>query len=104
MHLSYHYCLNYLIQQQRSVYQIVECLIQNHLHHLLVDLGIQPRVTLALILVISISLNALGVWIIYAISPVASLVAYGLLLVGFGYAMLNPSIERKIALKLRLID
>jgi len=77
---------------------------RNHLHHLLVDLGIQPRVTLALILVISISLNAFGVWITYAISPVASLVAYGILLIGFGYAMLHPSIERKVALKLRLID
>jgi len=70
----------------------------------LVDIGMQPRITLALILGISISLNSLGVWITYAISPVASLVAYGLLLIGFGYAMLHPSIERQIALKLRLID
>ena len=77
---------------------------RNHLHHLLVDIGIQPRVTLALILGLSISLNAFGVWMIYAISPVASLVAYGILLVSFGYAMLHPSIERQIALKFRLID
>ena len=77
---------------------------RNHLHHLLVDIGMQPRITLALILGISISLNSLGVWITYAISPVASLVAYGLLLIGFGYLMLHPSIERKVALRLRLID
>ena len=76
----------------------------NHLHHLLVDLGIQPRVTLALILGLSILLNTFGIWLTYAISPVASLVAYGTLLVGFGYSMLHPSIERKIALKLRLIE
>ena len=77
---------------------------RNHLHHLLVDIGVQPRVTLALILGLSILLNTFGVWISYAISPVASLVAYGILLIGFGYAMLHPSIERKVALKLRLID
>jgi len=77
---------------------------RNHLHHLLVDIGIQPSVTLALILGLSMLLNAFGIWITYAISPEASLVAYGILLVGFGYATLHPSIERQIALKLRLID
>ena len=77
---------------------------RNHLHHLFVDMGMKPSVALALILGLAIMVNAFGVWMTYAISPVASLIAYGLLLMGFGYGMLHPSIERQLALKLRLID
>lgn len=77
---------------------------RNHLHHLFVDMGMKPGLALGLILGLSILVNAFGVWMTYAFSPLASLLAYGLLLIGFGYGMLHPSIERQLALKLRLID
>ena len=77
---------------------------RNHFHHLFVDMGIKPGMALALTLGLAIVVNAFGVWMTYAIAPVASLIAYGLLLMVFGYGMLHPSIERKLALKLRLID
>ena len=77
---------------------------RNHFHHLFVDMGMNPDVALALILGLAIVVNAFGVWMTYAVSPLASLIAYGLLLIGFGYGMLHPAIERQLALKLRLID
>ena len=76
---------------------------RNHFHHMFVDMGMSSGVALALILGLATVLNAFGVWMTYAISPAASLSAYCLLLMGFGYGMLHPSIERKLALKLRLI-
>lgn len=77
---------------------------RNHLHHLLVDMNMSPRTALIAILGLAIVANALGIWITYAISPLMALIAYGILLMGFGYGMLHPSIERRIAFKLRLID
>ena len=77
---------------------------RNHFHHLLVDLGMNPRVALFLLLALAIVVNALGIWVTYATSPLTSLIAYCLLLAAFGYGMLNPAIEKKLALKLRLID
>ncbi len=77
---------------------------RNHFHHLFVDMGMNPGVALSLILGLSIVVNLFGIWMIYAFSPLVSLVTFGVLLVGFGYGMLHPSIERQLALKLRLID
>jgi UDP-N-acetylmuramyl pentapeptide phosphotransferase/UDP-N-acetylglucosamine-1-phosphate transferase len=77
---------------------------RNHFHHLFVDMGMKPGVALASILGLAIVVNAFGVWMTYAISPVASLIAYGLFLMVFGFGMLHPSIERRLALKLRLSD
>jgi len=77
---------------------------RNHFHHLFVDMGIKPGVTLGVILGLAMVVNALGIWVTYAISPIASLLAYCLLLFGFGYGMLHPSIEKKLSVKLRLID
>lgn len=77
---------------------------RNHFHHLLVDMGMNTNMVLIVILALSMVVNALGVWITYAVSPVASLIAYGILFAIFGFGMLNPSIERRLALKLNLID
>ena len=77
---------------------------RNHFHHLLVDMGMNPRMALGLILALAATVNAVGIWITYASSPLISLMVYGLLLAIFGYGMLHPSIERWLALKLRLID
>lgn len=76
---------------------------RNHFHHLLVDMGMKSEVALVIILGLSIVVNAFGILIIYAISPLASLVTYGLLLICFGYGMLHPAIQRQLALKLRLL-
>lgn len=77
---------------------------RNHLHHLFVDMGMRSAVALACILGLAIVVNAFGVWMTYVISPVASLIAYGLLLTGFAYGMLHSSIERRLASRQRLID
>lgn len=77
---------------------------RNHLHHLLVDMGMKPGAVLGLILGLAIVVNAIGIWVTYASSPLASLITYGLMIMGFGYGMLHPSIERKLVRNLRLID
>ena len=76
---------------------------RSHFHHLLLDMGIKPRTTLWMILGLSVVLNAFGIWITYVISPFAALIAFAILLTGFGYGTLHPSNVRLIALKLRLI-
>lgn len=77
---------------------------RNHIHHLLVDIGVNSRITLFLILGLSAFLNLIGIWITYAVSPLASLIAYALMLIGFAYGMLNPSIQRQLLLKLKLLN
>lgn len=77
---------------------------RNHLHYLLVDMEMDKRLALGSILVLAIIVNAFGIWITFAISPLAGLVVYCLLFMCFGYGMLHPSIEKQLARKLRLID
>lgn len=77
---------------------------RNHFHHLLVDINMDSRLALAVILGISVLVGAFGIWLNYAISPVVSLVAYAMIFLIFGYGMLHPAIERKLAFKLRLVD
>lgn len=77
---------------------------RNHFHHLLVDMGMSSRLALAVILGVSVVISAFGIWVTYAISPIASLMTYVALLFIFGYGMLHPSLEKQLALKLRLID
>lgn len=76
---------------------------RNHLHHMLVDLGMRPGVALAVILVGSAMVGTFGLMLTYLATPLLSLIAYGLFLVCFGYGMLHPTIEKKIAIKLGLI-
>ena len=77
---------------------------RNHFHHLLVDMKMDSRLALAVILGISILFGAFGIWLNYAISPVFSLITYAVMFLIFGYGMLHPAIERKLAYKLRLVD
>ena len=76
---------------------------RNHLHHIFVDMGICPRNVLFLILGVSAALNALGIWIIYSLGPIASIGLYALALGVFGYGMLHPSVEKNLAIKLGLV-
>lgn len=76
---------------------------RNHFHHLLVDIGIRPRVALAVILCCAMLIGTFGIWVNYVVSPVASLIVYLVCLMIFGYGMLHPKLEKKVALKLRLI-
>jgi len=77
---------------------------RNHLHHVLVDLGMRPGVTLVVILSGSATVGAFGVILTYLTSPLLSLIAFGLSLVAFGYGMLHPAVEKELAIKLGLID
>lgn len=74
---------------------------RNHLHHILVDRGVSPRITLYLILGLSILVNSIGIWMTYVISPLMSLITYGILFLGFGYATLHPIIPKKPALSIK---
>jgi undecaprenyl-phosphate alpha-N-acetylglucosaminyl 1-phosphatetransferase len=76
---------------------------RNHLHYVLVDLGMKQEVALVVILSGSATVGAFGVILTYLTSPLLSLIAFGLFLVAFGYGMLHPAIEKKIAIKLGLI-
>ena len=77
---------------------------RNHLHHVLVDLGMKPVVALVVILIGSATVGAFGVMLAYLTSPILSLIAFGLSSVAFGYGMLHPAIEKKLAIKLGLIN
>ena len=74
-----------------------------HLHHLLVDQGISHKRAASVILCASISLNLFGLWLTYAVSPVAGLLVYVLFFVIFLYGMLHPNIEHRILFKLGLM-
>ena len=74
-----------------------------HLHHLLVDQGISHKRAASVILCASISLNLFGLWLTYAVSPLAGLLVYALFFVIFLYGMLHPSLEQRILFKLGLL-
>jgi UDP-GlcNAc:undecaprenyl-phosphate GlcNAc-1-phosphate transferase len=77
---------------------------RNHFHHLLVDMGLSARLALVVILGMSVLFGAFGIWMTYVISSLVSLFTYAALFLIFGYGMLHPSLEKKLAVKLRLID
>jgi len=77
---------------------------RNHLHHMLVDLVMKPRLALVVILSGSATVGALGVMLTYLTSPLLSLIAFVLGLVAFGYGMLHPAVEKELAIKLGLIN
>lgn len=67
---------------------------RTHLHHICIDNGMGHKIVLILILSFSTLINAAGIWVTYAISPLVSLHLYVLLLIGFGYGMLQPNISK----------
>lgn len=67
---------------------------RNHLHHILFDSGLSQRRTLTLIVIFSLAVNALGVWMTYAVSPVFSLAVYASLVAAACYLSVTRSIER----------
>jgi UDP-N-acetylmuramyl pentapeptide phosphotransferase/UDP-N-acetylglucosamine-1-phosphate transferase len=73
-----------------------------HIHHLMVDSGIKPKLTLAWLLVLSAVTNALGIWLTYATTATISLLAYAALSVVFGYVCLHPNFIITLVLKLKL--
>jgi undecaprenyl-phosphate alpha-N-acetylglucosaminyl 1-phosphatetransferase len=77
---------------------------RNHLHYILVDLGVNPRAALFMVLLLAIGFNALGIWITYAVSPQVSLVMFICSLFVFYYGMSNRSLQEKIISTLRVIE
>ena len=77
---------------------------RNHFHHLLVDMKMDARLVLAIILGISLVFGAFGIWLNYAVSPAFSLFIYAMMFLMFSYGMMNPAIEERLALKLRLVE
>ena len=76
---------------------------RNHLHHMLNDLRMTPKVALVVILFGATSVGVFGVLLTYLVSPLLSLTTFCGFLVAFGYGMLHPNIEKKLASKLGLI-
>lgn len=77
---------------------------RNHLHHVLVDLGMKPGVALVVILSGSATVGAFGVMLTYLTAPLLSLIASGLGLVAFGHGMLHSAVEKELAIKQGVID
>lgn len=75
---------------------------RNHLHYLLVDQGAPPRVALAVILCASLVVNITGIAASYVFGAWFGLAAYGAALIGFGYLMLHPEVERRFLKKAHL--
>lgn len=67
---------------------------RSHLHHILFDFGIGQKSVVAIIIGFSSAVNATGIWITYAISPVLALVVYACLLAIACYISITHSIER----------
>ena len=70
---------------------------RKHLHHLFVDTGMNPRLVLLIILTVSLAVNIFGVWLTYAIGPLVSLIVFLGLLIAFGYGILHPRLEKRLA-------
>ena len=77
---------------------------RNHLHHILVDLRMRPGVVLAVILVGLAMVGAFGVLLTYIASPLVSLITFCGFMITFGYGMLHPAIEKKLAIKLGFLQ
>ena len=77
---------------------------RTHFHHLLVDINMSSRIVLAVILGVSVVISTFGIWITYTVSSIVSLMIYVALFFMFGYGMLHPSIEKRLASKCRLVD
>lgn len=77
---------------------------RNHLHHMLVDLGMSPGLALVVILSGSATVGAFGVLLTYVAAPLVSLMTFCGFMVAFGYGMLHPAIEKKLAIKMGLIN
>jgi undecaprenyl-phosphate alpha-N-acetylglucosaminyl 1-phosphatetransferase len=75
---------------------------RNHLHHLLVDQGASPRIALAMILCISLVVNVAGIAVTSMFGAWFGLAAFGAALIGFGYLMLHPEVERRLLKKAHL--
>ncbi|MDC1076138.1 hypothetical protein OAQ35_04125 [Litorivicinus sp.] len=60
-------------------------------------------VALVVILFGATLLGVFGVLLTYLVSPLLSLIIFCGFMVAFGYGMLHPAIERKLAVKLGLV-
>ena len=77
---------------------------RNHLHHLLVDQGVHPTKALGCILLFATVVNLVGILATYHISPVFGFFTFACALLLFGYFMLHPEFERRLLLKVGLIE
>jgi len=62
-----------------------------------------PKVALIVILFGTSLVGVFGVLLTYLASPLLSLITFCGFLVAFGYGMLHPAIEKKLAVKLGLV-
>ena len=75
-----------------------------HLHHRLVDSGLNPRSAVFLMLIVSAVTNALGLVIFWATSsPQLAIALYCAAFALFMYASLHPAIERRLIARSRLL-
>jgi undecaprenyl-phosphate alpha-N-acetylglucosaminyl 1-phosphatetransferase len=72
---------------------------RTHLHYLLVDIGINPRVVLWFILLGSLILNVFGVWVVYTFDPLLSLVVYWFFFWVFNYGSAQLATENSTVMK-----
>jgi undecaprenyl-phosphate alpha-N-acetylglucosaminyl 1-phosphatetransferase len=76
---------------------------RNHLHHLLLDMGMRPCIALSCMLGLSLVCGFLGIAVTYGVSPIAGLCLYAALLVGYAYLLLHPELDQRLARWLRLL-
>ena len=74
---------------------------RNHLHHLLIDIGFQPKLVLMLILGLAAVVNIFGILLTYLAGPIVSLIAYGVFLFIFGQIVLSSSLVRVVLIRLK---
>ena len=62
---------------------------RNHLHYILVDMGLTPSATLVIILLCSTTLGAFGILLTYLVGPLSSMMTFVGLMVTFAYWQLH---------------
>lgn len=77
---------------------------RNHLHHILLDMGMRPRTALCCMLGLSTLTGAGGIAVTYLVSPSAGLILFMGLLVVYAYLLLHPELDRRLARWLHLLD
>lgn len=70
---------------------------RTHLHHILVDQGIEPRIAVFLILGLSVIVNTAGLLITYHTNPTLGLLVFIASILGFGLVMFRPGIEHRLS-------
>lgn len=76
---------------------------RRHLHHILVDIGLSPRLTVMLLLIMAALLNGLGLGLFYLFGPSVALLTFTGCFMMFAWFAMNPRLERALFQRLGLI-